>query len=81
MSMMAKSRVASFLIDLGQRSKTTTNSIKLPMSHQDIADHLGLKRETLSRTITELQRRGIVTRSGARTLTVDKKRLLLQINL
>jgi len=79
MSMMAKSRVASFLIDLGRRSKTA-NSIKLPMSHQDIADHLGLKRETLSRTITELQRRGIVSRSGARTLTVDKKRLLLQIN-
>jgi len=80
LNMMATSRVASFLIDLGQRSMTE-NSIKLPMSHQDIADHLGLKIETLSRMITILQRRGIVTRSGPRTLTVDNKRLFLQINL
>jgi CRP/FNR family nitrogen fixation transcriptional regulator len=79
MNMMAKSRVASFLVDLGQRSRAG-NLIKLPMSHQDIADHLGLKIETLSRTITELERGGIVYRSGARSLTVDNARLLRQIN-
>jgi len=79
MSMRTKPRVASFLIDLGRRSGTA-NSVKLLMSHQDIADHLGLRRETLSRRITQLQRVGIVSRSGTRTLIVDYERLLRQVN-
>jgi CRP/FNR family transcriptional regulator, nitrogen fixation regulation protein len=37
----AKCRVASFLIDLSKRTRTQT-CLDLPMSHQDIADHLGL---------------------------------------
>src|SRR6188472_1567527 len=37
----AKCRVASFLLDLATRLDETTD-IDLPMSHQDIADHLGL---------------------------------------
>ncbi|MGB7278674.1 MAG: helix-turn-helix domain-containing protein, partial [Pseudolabrys sp.] len=55
-------------------------TIDLPMSHQDIADHLGLTIETLSRTITDLQRSGIVSRSGSRTLTVGNNRLLAQLS-
>jgi len=80
MSVPAVSRVASFLIDFGRRLGTA-NSVRLSMSHQDIADHLGLKIETLSRMITQLQRSGIVSRSGPRTLIVDNERLLRQINL
>ena len=79
MSVSAKSRVAQFLTDLGHRLGTAT-TIDLPMSHQDIADHLGLTIESLSRTITSLQRSGIVSRSGSRTLTVDNNRLLTQLS-
>ena len=42
---LAECRVAAFLIDLSTRLQTT-RSLGLPMSHQDIADHLGLKLET-----------------------------------
>ena len=79
MSVSAKSRVAKFLTDLGHRLGRAT-TIDLPMSHQDIADHLGLTIESLSRTITDLQRSGIVSRSGSRTLTVGNNRLLAQLS-
>ena len=79
LSLSAKSRVAKFLTDLGHRLGRAT-TIDLPMSHQDIADHLGLTIESLSRTITDLQRSGIVSRSGSRTLTVSNNRLLAQLS-
>ena len=79
MSLSAKSRVAKFLTNLGHRLGRAT-TIDLPMSHQDIADHLGLTIESLSRTITDLQRSGIVSRSGSRTLTVGNNRLLAQLS-
>ena len=61
LSRRAECRVAAFLIDLSTRSGTTSY-LDLPMSHRDIADHLGLKIETLSRTITRLEKSGSIAR-------------------
>jgi CRP/FNR family transcriptional regulator len=38
------------------------NNIELPMSRQDIADFLGLKKETVSRSFTQLDERGLIDR-------------------
>jgi CRP/FNR family transcriptional regulator, nitrogen fixation regulation protein len=43
----AKGRLASFLIDLSKRMRTQT-CLDLPMSHQDIADHLGLTIDSIA---------------------------------
>jgi CRP/FNR family nitrogen fixation transcriptional regulator len=61
----ATERVASFLIDLVERLDTAVE-IDLPMSRQDMADYLGLTIETVSRTMTHLQARGLIRLAGCR---------------
>ena len=46
--------------------------LDVPMSHQDIADYLGVTIETLSRSITDLERSGLISRVSS------LRRLLLQ---
>jgi CRP/FNR family nitrogen fixation transcriptional regulator len=43
------------------------------MAHHDIADYLGLTIETLSRTITELERTGSIARQSRRTLVLNDR--------
>jgi len=70
--MDAKNRFLVFLRAWVRRSGAS-NSIHLRMGYQDIADHLGMKIETLSRTITELERSGVLARASARgMLTLQK---------
>jgi CRP/FNR family transcriptional regulator, nitrogen fixation regulation protein len=69
----AQCRVAKFLTDLWMRLGKTT-CLDIPMSHQDIADHLGLTIETVSRVITNLERAGLVRR-------VSPQKLILQNQL
>jgi len=78
MSRSAKCRVATFLLDLSRRLGTT-KYLDLPMSHQDIADHLGLTIETVSRTITELERSEMIARISPRTLVLLNRPSLLRM--
>ena len=74
----AKSRVATFLIDLSRRLGKA-KYLELPMSHQDIADHLGLTIETVSRTITELERSQVIARLSPRSLVLLSRSSLLRM--
>ena len=74
----AKCRVASFLLDLSVRIDEMSD-LDLPMSHQDIADHLGLSIETVSRTITELERACLIERVSARTIVLKNRAALARI--
>jgi CRP/FNR family nitrogen fixation transcriptional regulator len=74
----AKCRVASFLLDLSARIDEVL-ALDLPMSHQDIADHLGLSIETVSRTITELERACLIERVSARTIVLRNRAALARI--
>ena len=63
----AKERVASFLLVLLDRIGFEEDDIlDVSMSRQDIADHLGMSVETVSRVLAQLQHGGIVAalRSG-----------------
>jgi CRP/FNR family nitrogen fixation transcriptional regulator len=73
MSKIAKCRLATFLTDLWVRLGKA-EYLDVPMSYQDMADHLGLTIETVSRTITDMERSGMITR-------VSTRRLLLQNRL
>jgi CRP/FNR family nitrogen fixation transcriptional regulator len=72
----AKCRLASFLVDLSMRMGTP-NSLELPMSHQDIADHLGLTIETVSRVITHMETSGLIARGGSSRSLILKDRKTL----
>jgi CRP/FNR family transcriptional regulator, nitrogen fixation regulation protein len=74
----ARCRVATFLLDLSKRLGKT-KYLDLPMSHQDIADHLGLTIETVSRTITNLERSQLVVRLSPRTLVLLNRSSLFRI--
>lgn len=60
----ALERVASFLLDLEQRRSrdpgAVRNEVDLPMSRSDIADYLGLTKETVSRVLAELKSRKLI---------------------
>ena len=77
-SRSAKCRVASFLLDLSTRIDETSD-VDLSMSHHDIADHLGLSIETLSRTITRLERAGLIERTSVRTIALKNRAALAHI--
>ncbi len=57
-------RLADFLLRLAAREATLTgragNRVSLPMGRGDIADHLGLTMETVSRTFTKLRQQGLI---------------------
>ncbi|MGB9323528.1 MAG: helix-turn-helix domain-containing protein [Pseudolabrys sp.] len=61
------------------RSEHRTGYLDMPMSHQDIADHLGFTIETLSRTITTMEKSGSIARSSGRILVLRNHTSLAQI--
>ncbi|AKC88425.1 Crp/Fnr family transcriptional regulator [Pseudoxanthomonas suwonensis] len=65
-------RLADFLLTLAERQARAGiagPSIDLPMPRADIADHLGLTVETVSRCLTALRNRGLIALPG--TYRVD----------
>ena len=72
MSRIAKCRLATFLTDLWVRLGKP-KYLDVPMSYQDIADHLGLTMETVSRTVTDLERSGLIKRVSVRKLIIQNR--------
>jgi CRP/FNR family transcriptional regulator, anaerobic regulatory protein len=63
-SMRAEERLAAFLLNLSQRYVArgyAANAFHLRMTRQEIGSYLGLKIETVSRTLTIFQQRGWIS--------------------
>ena len=75
----AAERVASFLVSLARRAGRAgrrESPIELPMNRTDIADHLGLTIETVSRTFTQLRKAKLIYLGDAKHVTVlDRPKL------
>lgn len=61
----ATERVAAFLLEFADRMGWP-EIIDLPMTRQDIADHVGLTIHTVSRTLSQLQAQGMVEARSTR---------------
>ncbi len=79
----AEERLCSFLHDLlhrGPAGAEENGAVSLPMSRLDIADYLGLTIETVSRTITKLANRGVLTPVGRHEIRILQPRRLAHLS-
>jgi CRP/FNR family nitrogen fixation transcriptional regulator len=73
----ALEKVASFILEMDSRMPHDCRGrIALPVSRYDIADYLAVSVETVSRSLTDLQQRGIIKLSGTRTLRIVERGVL-----
>jgi CRP/FNR family nitrogen fixation transcriptional regulator len=75
----AQQRVASFLLEMAARI-SASNAVELPMSRQDIADYLGLTIETVSRTLTALEKAATIELSSSRRIVLRNRPALSRLN-
>lgn len=74
----AEERVVSFLLAI-QRKSQVGYEIELPMNRLDMADYLGLTMETVSRMMTSLARRGLISMGARHTVTLRNLTTLREI--
>jgi CRP/FNR family transcriptional regulator, nitrogen fixation regulation protein len=65
----ATERIANFLLEMCDRL-SDSDTCHLPMTRQEIGDHLGLTIETVSRALTYLRQAGFIALSGSRNIIV-----------
>ena len=71
----AANRLAAFLIAVAERSGVSSG-VELPMTRSDIADHLNLTLHTVSRTICDFARKGLIALDGPQNVRILDLELL-----
>ena len=73
----AREKVGAYLAAMTRRMKRSrTNTIVLPVTRYDIADHLGIAVETVSRTMTVLRRGGSIALRTPRDIEIRDEAML-----
>ena len=75
----AQERVAGFLLEMADRA-SKGEAVELPMSRQDIADYLGLTIETVSRTLTQLEKSATIELPTSRRIVLRNRAALTRLN-
>ena len=77
----AQEKIATFLLDMAKRISSDDEHLELPMQRSDIADHLGLTIETVSRTLTQFARQGLIRlQAGSRSVDLCNLAALRQLD-
>jgi CRP/FNR family nitrogen fixation transcriptional regulator len=75
----AQERLVAFLLAMAARTAGAEN-FELPMSRQDIADYLGLTIETVSRTLTQLEKDAAIAVPSSRRIVLRNRAALNRLN-
>jgi CRP/FNR family nitrogen fixation transcriptional regulator len=66
---------------MAKRISADDDHLELPMQRSDIADHLGLTIETVSRTLTQFARQGLIRlQAGSRSVDLCNLAALRQLD-
>lgn len=74
----AEGRIATLLLSLSQRyarRNFSSTAMRLPMSRMDIGNFLGLTIETVSRTLSRLQKEDVISVNGREIVIKNRERL------
>jgi len=74
----AKERIVSFLLTMANRFGTRTSQgllIETPLRHQDIASSINATRETTSRELSALEKKGLISKNKSLYLLKDVNKL------
>ena len=71
----AAERVANFLLQMSS-SQNESESVSLPMSRTDIADYLGLTIETVSRTLSQLEKSAAIALHSCKHIEIKNRAAL-----
>ena len=64
-------KVASFILAMADRlSDGRSNCFTLPLSRYEMADYLAISAETVSRTLSDFRKRGMIRLAGMRTIQI-----------
>jgi len=77
-SLNADERVAAFLLDVSERNAQrgySSAEFNLRMTREDMGSYLGMTLETVSRTLSKFQKRGLIDARGKFIRIVDLERL------
>jgi CRP/FNR family nitrogen fixation transcriptional regulator len=74
----AAQKVAAFLLEMAERGDSDT-VVELPMGRQDIADYLGLTIETVSRTLSHMEKDKTIALPSPRKVVLKDRRVLNEL--
>ena len=80
--MNAIDRVTTLLLDMVARLRVTAggivDSFEMPLTQEDIGDATGLTKVHVNRTLREMERRGMIARTGKRVRMLDESAMLMR---
>lgn len=75
-ALSAGARLARALLDLPSKAGGSSLRVELPLAKKDLAAHLGITPETLSRLLRKWQDRGVLAIDGSSVEILDASRLM-----